>query len=130
MPLTADQQRRVAQAQVDPAPTLDGLQAMIGAWHDETFGAGSGVRRLDAIAEHLIREAFELRNGKPSAPPYQPPHQPEEAADCAILLLAHAARASYSLHQAILERFAVLQTRTWGEPDADGVIEHVREADP
>ena len=88
-------------------------------------GPNAEERAKEYIANHTS-EVDELKNGKAG----QPPHQPVEAADCAILLLAHAARASYSLHQAILERFAVLQTRTWGEPDADGVIEHVREADP
>ena len=49
-----------------------------------------------------------------------------EAADCLLLLMHHAHKSGYSLQRAARDKFEMLKTRTWGEPDEQGVVEHVR----
>lgn len=51
----------------------------------------------------------------------------EEAADCFLILLHIANAHDFDLAAAAREKFAALKTRAWGEPDADGVVEHVRD---
>ncbi len=90
-------------------------------WSRTTFPDAT----LKSTVEHLRREVQELADEPDSA---------EEMADCAILL-AHAKSRlddiaedhNVNLPEAVREKLSVLRKRKWGEPDSDGVIEHVRE---
>lgn len=102
-----------------PAAELDTLVAEIGSWADDTFCAFPGNYRGESIVAHLRKEVLELQ---------QNTRDMEEVADCVILLFHLAHQNGWSLTDAIRRKFAVLKTRKWGEPDADGVIEHVRDS--
>lgn len=94
-------------------PDLDDIQHEVGTWGDRTFPASTS----NSVIAHFLREVKEFVD-EPS---------PEEAADCLILLLHHAHKNGYSLNRALKDKFAVNRARTWGMPDAQGVVEHVRE---
>lgn len=91
---------------------LDTLQAAIGAWARVTFPTGTAA----SVLKHLRRELAELETSG----------DPVEAADMLILLLNWCARRGVSLWDVTQAKFAEVQTRQWGPPDAEGVIEHVR----
>jgi hypothetical protein len=89
-----------------------------------------GSRGLDRVGErdvyeataaskaaHLAREAEELRND---------PADVREMADV-FLLLSHISD-GYDLVAAAREKLEENKRRSWGQPDAEGVVEHVREA--
>lgn len=93
---------------------LDLLQYRLHRWGRETFAERADL--LGPILTHLQREVGEL-----VADP-----GPEEAADVFLLLMRVASIQGFSLIDAALEKFEVLKRREWGEPDAEGVIEHIR----
>jgi len=87
-------------------------------WSTEQF---PGERR-SATMEHLRREVEELAAADPLAL--------EEYADVLMLLARAAADAGFSmgdLSAGVLAKLAVNRDRQWGEPDAHGVVEHVRD---
>ena len=94
--------------------TLDELAAEILGWQHATFTH----RTRHSIATHLKKEAAELADA---------PDDDSEAADCFMLALAAASegRDLISIVRAKLERN---KRRIWGQPDVDGVVEHVAEA--
>lgn len=107
---------------VDLAGPLDAVTAEYLTWARETF---PGERTLEA-AKHLVREAEELRDD---------PTNGEEHADVWMLAMfvADRVKQSAAVHgidfvSEIVRKTAVNRARTWGEPDADGVVEHIREA--
>ncbi|MCP4897850.1 MAG: DUF550 domain-containing protein [bacterium] len=95
----------------------DTLQNRQGEWAVETFGD----ERVPQIIKHLYREVEELDEAQTKG------SIPEEAADCYLLLLAVAHHEGFSLNVEAEKKLKVNRTRTWGEPDAEGVREHVRE---
>ena len=56
-----------------------------------------------------------------------PPEGEEVAADCFLLLLHYAHRRGFSLLNAADRKFTENTLRRWGQPDAEGVVEHERE---
>lgn len=99
--------------------TLADLQIALGEWSDRTFGDHRDPRRT---LRHLIREVQEAHDA---------PGDMQEYADILLLLLDASRRAGLTIReveQAAWWKFDKdLQYRTWGEPDAEGVVEHVRE---
>ena len=102
-------------------------------WAERTFPEAT----LETVLKHLRREEDELAEavGEQVGP---------ELADC-WMILAHLHRladraAAYLVERALDEgldlaeevkgKMAVNRARRWGEPDADGVVEHVREDSP
>lgn len=87
-----------------------------------------GVRQfkhgtIRSAAEHLRREAAELEAA---------PNDAEEMADVAILayqvlyrVRTHAVRHGADLTIAVYDKHDKNVNRAWGEPDADGVYEHI-----
>lgn len=92
---------------------LDGLQREIGIWGDATFGQSTPA----SVLAHLRKEIAELVESEKS----------EEIADCVMLLIHFAHKKAVSIRDAVREKFEICKKRKWGKPDAEGVVEHVRE---
>jgi NTP pyrophosphatase (non-canonical NTP hydrolase) len=104
-----------------PGPIgLDAFQKRVGEWADATFTQATPT----SIVAHLRREVEELAATTHLGPPDA---EEAEAADCFLLLLHLAHRRGYSLLGAAHGKFAENRARRWGQPDAEGVVEHVRE---
>ena len=93
------------------------LQDDIGVFTDRVFGHSTP----EAKAMHLAEEAHEAAAD---------PQDMLEWADCTILLLDAVRKAGYStedLYQAVIRKMEINKNRTWGEPDENGVVRHVKE---
>ncbi len=97
---------------------LDGLkadmrlfQAAVGSWADTTFNKST----LETIINHLKREIVELEQSK----------TPDEAADCFLLLLHFAHKSKFNLFGEARKKHDINMNRKWGEPDREGVVEHI-----
>lgn len=95
---------------------MDCVVSQIGTWADETF-APDGDYRGPSIVAHLAKEVRELAEN---------PRDMEELADCVILLCHLAHQNGGNLQAAIARKFEINKRRKWGQPDVDGVVEHVR----
>jgi hypothetical protein len=98
--------------------TLDAVAEDILAWQCATFTH----RTPHSITKHLLKEAAEL---------HAEPTDDEEWADVFFLAVAlvqdGTPAAPRDLIGALRAKLAKNKARTWGEPDADGVVEHVAE---
>lgn len=101
---------------------LDWFQADTGRWANTTFPQSTP----GSIVAHLRREVEEL-GAAAMLGPFE--DEREEAADCFLLLLHFAHKRGFSLLDAAVEKSTENQLRTWGQADAEGVVEHVRGAD-
>ena len=127
-----------------PLLGLDRFQADFSAWADATFPHSTVQTR----ARHLFREAVELvcathagadldrlaeelsadlRREIAKADASGPGDFPSESADCFLLLLHLAQGGNFSLLAAAHAKYAEVRERAWGEPDASGVTEHLRD---
>jgi hypothetical protein len=127
-----------------PPLGLDRFQADFSAWADATFPKSTVQTR----ARHLFREAIELvcaahpdSDNEALATELAADLRREfakvreqgtgdlgaESADCFLLLLHLAQGANFSLLAAAHTKYAEVRQRVWGEPDAAGVTEHLRE---
>lgn len=94
----------------EPVSTLpDGIIR----WQREAFPNATA----ESSALHLAREAHELVSD---------PHDAEEMADCLFMLLQVADRSGVDLWAAAARKLEVNRAREWQEPDASGIVEHVR----
>lgn len=103
-------------------------------WDAETF-QHSGV---SAKIAHLVKEVNELAEAADmvateakelgAAFPSSIDALKGELADVLILAYGIAARAELDVDEIVREKLEVNKARTWGEPDEQGVIEHVRES--
>ena len=100
-------------AQRPAPPTLDALSETICRWGERTFPKASPA----SLAAHLHDEAGELLDS----------HLPEEAADVFILLVQYADVWGFNLAEAVQQKHEKNLRRTWGEPDARGVVRHIKE---
>lgn len=73
----------------------------------------------EAKFAHLKKELIELEGNLGDA---------HEIADCVILLAGIADLQGIDLGEAIAAKLEILKDRSWGKPDSEGVIEHIREA--
>jgi NTP pyrophosphatase (non-canonical NTP hydrolase) len=101
-----------------PEPVaLDSVLRDTVVWGCETFPDATPA----SCAAHLYKEARELKAN---------PTDAEEVADV-LMLVAHLSHhAGIDMAEAVRAKLAVVRTREWGEPDADGVIEHIRAPAP
>lgn len=93
-----------------------GLEAVLAEflpWALETFPLSTPA----SCIEHLRREVEEL---------LADPTDHLEIADCIFLLADACQRAGIDLVAALIEKLAIVRARKRGEPDAQGVVEHVR----
>ena len=88
------------------------LLTEISEWARKTFPEQSG----HSISNHLYREAKEL---------LAIPNDPEEMADVIMLVADLADYYGIDLKEAVRKKFEICKARTWGEPDSEGVYEHV-----
>lgn len=89
---------------------LDTLRAEVISWANATFTLANPHSK----AAHLEREAKELRAA---------PRDVEEMADV-FILLCHLSD-GHDLAAAVRAKLEKNKLRAWGEPDAEGVVEHV-----
>ncbi len=98
---------------------LGRFQIEAARWADRTFGE---CRMPDGAIAHLAKEVGELADK---------PFDDWEYADCLMLLLDAASNAGIGaddLLNTAWEKLAINQQREWGEPDENGVVEHIRTA--
>ena len=110
---------------------LQQLMDEISEWSDKTFGG----QRNPAIAHHLLKEVKELiaEFDSPEEMPDKYLSIRMEFADCFMLLLdsaTHAGITANELLQVTKEKLEINKNRKWGEPDENGVVEHLREERP
>lgn len=100
-----------------PETAIQRLQNEQGLWSDATFGAN---REPSAPLAHLVKELGELLDA---------PRDRMEYADCLMLLLdayRKAGGTADDLVQACFQKLEINKQREWGEPDENGVVEHIR----
>lgn len=94
-------------------------------WQDSIF---TQATPLSAV-KHLQREVRELFRdlcyGKPVGGSYSE-NVASEIADCFLLIISVAHLAGVDLETAVKEKMSINRMREWGKPDAQGVVEHVR----
>lgn len=95
-------------------PRLDRITREIHDWQAVTFPRATPA----SVVEHLRREVAELVDD---------PTDTSELADCYFLLVGLAYELGVDLTTVVARKLAVNRARTWGEPDDQGVVEHVRE---
>ena len=81
------------------------------------------LRSPDGPVAHLCKEVEEL---------LEHPYDDMEYADCLMLILdasSNAGIAADDLLNTCWEKLAINRARDWGEPDENGVVEHVRDHD-
>ena len=92
---------------------LDGLAVEHCNWARGVFTESTP----QSVTEHLRREAIELAEN---------PTDPSEMADVFLLLVWLADITGTDLVGAIEDKIDVNRSRTWGEPDSYGVVEHIK----
>lgn len=85
----------------------------VGEWGTQTFGNSTDHAKLT----HLRKELDEL---------LADPGNGEEMADMVMILSHLAYTYDIDLMAEIRRKLEICRARTWGPPDADGVIEHAR----
>jgi len=118
------------------------IQDAIQAWSDETFGK---ERTGKPIAYHLKKEVDEVIESIDNFHKDRPYGKDKESlallrkrrervlfeiADCMMLLLDVAAHEQYTfklIMMAVEDKLEINKRRKWGEPDENGVVEHIPE---
>lgn len=103
--------RAAARQQGAEEGKLDILAHEIAIWQDATFP----TKTPHSVATHLLKEAQEL---------HAQPTDAEEIADVFMLCVGAAHVNGIDLAAVVSAKFAKNKARTWGTPDADGVVEH------
>lgn len=105
--------------------TFQEIKEEITAWQDKTFPQATPLSAVTHLQREIIELTFEVqiqhlkRKGTSELP--------KELADVFLLTVAVAHLSGINLEEAIAEKMKINLARTWGEPDVDGVVEHVRE---
>lgn len=99
--------------------SLDDLRLESIEFANRTFGRG--FLRRPAILAHMKREIKEIEDDLETGR-----FDPIEAADI-FLLLAHLTDQVDDFPEVVARKLARNKARTWGEPDAEGVIQHTSE---
>ena len=88
------------------------LQEEIGSWAKKTFPTATP----ESWVKHLKREVKELEESQ----------GPEEASDMFILLLGWCHIKGCQAYEIIDKKMQINYKRKWGRPDAEGVVEHIK----
>lgn len=108
---------REAMLEGDGRSAIQRLQDEAGEWTDATFGQN---QTADSCIAHLKKEVKELAEN---------PGDRLEYADCLLLLIDAYRKAGGSADDLVCagwQKFEINRSRVWGEPDENGVVEHVR----
>ena len=108
---------------------LESLQTEIGQWTDTTFpshyinGTPNPRGPIYHLADPEKGEARELLTAFERGDDLA-----EEVADIVILCLAIGHLAGFSVQDAVVAKMTKNRARRWGLPDANGICEHIEEA--
>ena len=97
-----------------PPPSMDEAIDEVTAWGRRQFPNST----VSSTMAHLKREIAELEAD---------PGNPEEIADVLMLIIGLADLYHIDLAGALTAKLAINKARPWGEPDSEGVVEHLRE---
>jgi len=92
-------------------------------WQEETFGEATALSKV----MHLKEEVEELAVDVVSKGPFRR----LEFADCFMLLFGAAAADGMSYEdicEAVKEKMEINRKRTWGKPDENGVVNHIKDS--
>ncbi len=112
------------------------LMDLISEWSDMQFSNGVFTHeRALPIIHHLKKEVGELIDELKKVGNAEPTYLEkekvkEEYADCFMLLLdsaSHFGLSAEDLYNACVWKLKINKHRKWGAPDANGVVEHIRE---
>lgn len=112
--------------------TLKELQKEINDWQDSVFTKATPL----SAATHLQREIIELveiiqlykvTQDYAFNDPVKLTEVAAELADCQILLAGVAHLLNLDLETVTEDKMVINRRRVWGEPDSEGVVEHVRD---
>jgi len=114
--------------------SLDGLQLEITEWQRQTFPKADVV----SVSLHLVKEAREveveaawffhyLEKADAVRLDQTRDSLAEELADVVHLVFGVASLAGVDLAQAVAKKFEKNKNRKWKEPDANGIVEHVKD---
>ena len=101
------------------------LQEATGTWGDETFPHSTARSVMDHLKDEIGELDVEVDAYLAERSPEGRAALAEEAADCYLLLLHIAHKYGFDLEVAATAKLARNRVRTWGEPDARGVVRHV-----
>lgn len=94
----------------------------INEWQKETFGQATSLSKLTHLTDEIEELKSDLKTNNP--------HKRLEFADCFILLFGAAASDGMTYEDicdAIEEKMGINKKRTWGTPNEDGVVFHVKD---
>lgn len=100
--------------------TLNELIREINTWQSKVFTQATA----QSAAVHLKREADELVHDLVN---YDYDNAAHEIADVFILLAAVTHLSGIDLEEAVEGKMKINRARKWGKPDAQGVVEHIRD---
>ena len=109
---------------------LQNLIYKIGKWSDATFGPPK--TRVIPLLKHFIKEAAELLEAAENYVDTGGGHKDlrEEFGDCFMMLVDAARICKFSADELMTmtaEKLELNEKRSWGLPDKDGIIEHIKE---
>lgn len=93
------------------------LQNRVWTWCEKKFGDKSS---LEGRIEHLIEEVEDLKDN---------PYNISSQADIYILMMAISKETGFSMDEisvAVEAKQTINETREWGDPDAKGIIRHIK----
>ncbi len=101
------------------------LQEEVGTWGDMTFPLSTPRSVMAHLADEIVELADEIDafTDHPDEPTRAA--LAEEAADCFLLLMHIAHKCRFDLVAAANAKFEKNRQRSWGEPDARGVVRHL-----
>lgn len=111
-------ERDEALAALAKAEKAESLISSIAEWQRKTFPHGTPASCMAHLARECGELAHALGNGLAD-------ETAEEAADCLLLLVGIADRSGFDLLQAAEVKLEKNKRRIWGEPDDEGVVEHI-----
>jgi NTP pyrophosphatase (non-canonical NTP hydrolase) len=98
---------------------MEALQLEIGDWQDATFTEATALSKMSHLAKEVIELNRVLKEGDSM-------EILDELADCQHLLFGIASKCGINLYAGTVAKFEVNKNRKWGEPDENGVVEHLK----
>lgn len=106
--------------------TLCELCKEINDWQDSVFTKATPLSAVTHLQREVIELTFAIQTKDWERGDIGMQQVREELADCFILLAGVAHLLEIDLEAAAEAKMIINRRRIWGEPDADGVVEHVK----